>query len=412
MYNLILVDDEILTLNMLKNYVCWSDYGFSLAGCFSSGVSALEYVKNNPVHAIITDICIPDMDGIELVQSCKKFAPDIAIGFISSHRNFDYAYAVSNMNSCGYILKPIIKKEFLELCQKLSERIKSTRTGNRLENYNNLKFENLQTQLKCQEILSDIMCGNLVGAEEIDRKFLSEGIDISNEEPSCIIEIALPDFREYMKNTWKHDSVLLYNSIGTLVSYNNGSIRTLPLAWFENKILVIAFSKKGNEEIFEKKLTQVVEIIKENLISILKLSQIEIDATRFFNKLSELADFALFEQEESFAQDNSLISDALDYIHDNYADINSINSVADYVHFSPVYFGRYFAKKMNKSFKTYLNELKIEKAKELLKNSDIKTTAIAAMLGFNNESYFYTVFKDITKLTPTQYRKKHMPDAE
>lgn len=412
-YNLIIVDDEILTINMLKNYIDWSEYNFKLCGCFSRGGDALEYVRDNTVHAIITDICIPDMDGLELAASCKKINPGIAVGFISSHRNFEYAFTAANMDTCGYILKPIIRKELCTLCEKLNEYVKNSfYSVGSIDTFNSLKFENLQTQLKCQEILSDILCSNLTDPEEINREFRMANIDISSELPCSIVEIELLDFQSYINEVWKHDSILLYNSISTLAAYNNGSIRTLPLTYFENKILVIAFPKNGSEHIFSKKLIQITEIIKENLINILKLSRINISITHRFNSLSELAGFSLFESDTAFEPDNSLIEEVLAYINENYANITSINSVADFVHFSPVYFGRYFAKIMNKPFKTYLNELKIEKAKELLRDSNIKTTAIATMLGFKNESYFYTVFKDITKQTPTQFRKNHRSEAD
>lgn len=406
MYNLIIIDDEALALNMLKNYINWNDYNFNLVQCFSSAADALEYTDNNLVHAVITDICIPDMDGIELAKQIRDRHPNIAIGFISAHRNFDYALTVANMGCCGYILKPIIRKELIALCEKFNEYINKANSDKQHSVvYNDLKFESAEIQLKCQSILSDILYGTLTDQKIIDKKFRFANIDINCECRSSIIAIRFTDFQDYTANVWKHDLVLLYNSISTLVSYNNTSIKTLPLAYYKNKLLVLAVAKKGYNHIFCEKLTQVTDIIVQNLNNILNISQLDIRQTDIFNNLTEISNFTKTENNLNFISDNSLINEIIEYTNENYASITSINAVANHFHFSPIYFGRYFQKSTNKSFKVYLNELKIKKAKDLLRNTDMKIARIALELGFKNESYFYTVFKNATGITPKQFRQ-------
>lgn len=408
MYNLIIIDDEILTLNMLKNYIAWSNYNFNLVESFSSVADALEYVKNNSVHAVITDINIPDMNGIELARKVKEIQPDMAIGFISAHRNFDYALTAANMDCCGYILKPIIKKDLCLLCQNLNKHIEKSERNSVIspsasDNFGNLKIESFEIQLKCQSILSDILYGNLTNDAEIDQKFRDIDIDILCECRSSIIEIDITDFQSYVANVWKHTTILLYNSICNLVSYTGASICTFPLAYYNDKLLVIAVAKKGCNRYFEENSAQITATIVQNLSSILKLD-IAISSTNVFDNLKEISAFAQ-KNDLDFIGNDSLFNKIISYTNENYASITSINEIAEHFHFSPIYFGRYFQKNACKSYKTYLNELKIEKAKELLISSDMKISTIAFKLGFKNESYFYTVFKNITDTTPTQFKK-------
>lgn len=407
MYNLILIDDEILTLNMLKNYINWSDYDFNLVGCFSSALAALEYVKKNPVHAVITDINIPDMDGLELITKLKESFPNIAVGFISAHRKFDYALTAANMDCCGYILKPILRKDLCTLCEKLnkyaeeSNRISSVSSVQSM-NKDNFTFESFEMQFKCQQILSDILYGVLIDEFEIDKNFQSIGIDIRCECYSCIMEITIPDFNNYATNIWKHSSILLYNAIGNLSSYNATGIHTLPIAYYKDKFLIIMIAKNGFNHIFREKSVQITAMIVQNLRNILQLN-VDISSSDVFDNLKGITTF--LQEDYLIYQDNdSLIQRIISYTKENYANITSIHEVAEYFHFSPIYFGRCFQKKTNKSFKSYLNELKVEKAKELLVDSNMKIASIAFSLGFKNESYFYTVFKNITGKTPNQYR--------
>ena len=105
---------------------------------------------------------------------------------------------------------------------------------------------------------------------------------------------------------------------------------------------------------------------------------------------------------------NETINQITEYINKNYASIESLNDVADYIHLNPVYLGRFFKNKMNVTFKSYLNNLKINKSKEFLKDPKLSTSAVAASCGFKNENYFYKTFKAITGKTPQQYRQSFL----
>ncbi len=105
------------------------------------------------------------------------------------------------------------------------------------------------------------------------------------------------------------------------------------------------------------------------------------------------------------AASNSLIENIKSYI-DTHCEFNlKISHVAEVFHYNEQYFGRLLKKETNMSFNDYVNFRRLEKAKELLKNSDDTIINISLKAGFNHVTYFNRLFKRRFGVTPTQYRK-------
>jgi two-component system, response regulator YesN len=101
-----------------------------------------------------------------------------------------------------------------------------------------------------------------------------------------------------------------------------------------------------------------------------------------------------------------LIEKAKQYISQNYQNANlSIESIARYLNISNSYFSIFFKQETNQTFVDYLTALRIEKAKNLLKASGYRTYEISDQVGFNNPTYFSTIFKKHTGHSPSEYRK-------
>jgi AraC-like DNA-binding protein len=96
---------------------------------------------------------------------------------------------------------------------------------------------------------------------------------------------------------------------------------------------------------------------------------------------------------------------ALKYINAHYAEEITLDDVAGAVFLSPTYFSKLFSEEMGCRFMAYLNKIRIEKSKLLLKNSDIPLVDIAGLVGYEDQSYFTKVFKRVTGLSPGKYRE-------
>ncbi|ANF97335.1 response regulator transcription factor [Paenibacillus bovis] len=106
------------------------------------------------------------------------------------------------------------------------------------------------------------------------------------------------------------------------------------------------------------------------------------------------------------------IARALQYIKQNYAQNISLQQVADHVNLSFGYLSNLFKKELQITFIDYLNRYRIERAKELLIGTNLKSYDIAVQVGFSPEyTYFSKVFKKVTGLNPNEYRRQWLSSA-
>lgn len=103
--------------------------------------------------------------------------------------------------------------------------------------------------------------------------------------------------------------------------------------------------------------------------------------------------------------ENPIVNDALSYIHNNLAEDLTLDRVSDSVHISKNYLSYLFPRYTGHSFSHYLRIARINKSKDLLINTDLSLMDIALECGFNSQSYFCNVFKELEGVTPNQYRK-------
>ena len=96
--------------------------------------------------------------------------------------------------------------------------------------------------------------------------------------------------------------------------------------------------------------------------------------------------------------------EALKYINAHYEESLTLEKVAGKVHLNPAYLSSLFKKEIGVGFTEYLNKIRVEESKKLLKNRQITILEVALSVGFENHSYFSKVFKTHVGKTPTQYR--------
>jgi two-component system response regulator YesN len=95
---------------------------------------------------------------------------------------------------------------------------------------------------------------------------------------------------------------------------------------------------------------------------------------------------------------------AIHFISNNFVEKITLEDVASEIFLSPAYFSKIFKEQTGYNFSQYLNKLRIEKSKSLLRNSRIPLVDIAGMVGYEDQSYYSKVFKKITGNSPGKYR--------
>lgn len=103
---------------------------------------------------------------------------------------------------------------------------------------------------------------------------------------------------------------------------------------------------------------------------------------------------------------NKLVDNTINFIHTHLDYPLSLETLSEHLHISPSHLSRTFKKTCNESLTEYINKTRIEKAKEYLLESDMLTYEIATIVGYNDATYFSSIFKKYTGLSPTDYRQK------
>ena len=113
MYRVIIVDDEPVIRRGLRETIEWDALGLEVAGEAADGKEALKLIREIRPEILITDIRMPEMDGIELIREIKKLDLNIKITILSGYSDYDYLKAAIRLGVDNYLLKPIDNDELI-----------------------------------------------------------------------------------------------------------------------------------------------------------------------------------------------------------------------------------------------------------------------------------------------------------
>ena len=109
-----------------------------------------------------------------------------------------------------------------------------------------------------------------------------------------------------------------------------------------------------------------------------------------------------------FCHQRNAIMGAANYVNEHYMDELSADEVARKFMLSPSYFRYLFKSIISKTFTEHVHDIRISKAMEMLKTTDMRVLDISCEIGFNNVNHFNKVFREKTGITPLQYRKRQL----
>lgn len=111
-------------------------------------------------------------------------------------------------------------------------------------------------------------------------------------------------------------------------------------------------------------------------------------------------------KEEQLIENTSLLNQVNEYIKKNYARRISLEEIAEAMHVNGSYLSRFYKNKTGKNLFDEICNLRIERSKEYLENTDMKAYEISEAVGFEDPGYFSKMFKKVTGLSPKDYRKQ------
>ncbi len=106
MYRVVLVDDEHMIVTGLERAVPWSKFDCQVVGTAYDGLQGLQVIRDQKPDMVVTDIRMPNCDGLSMVAALKSEFPRLQIAVLTAFRDFDYAQQAIRLGVCRYLLKP------------------------------------------------------------------------------------------------------------------------------------------------------------------------------------------------------------------------------------------------------------------------------------------------------------------
>ena len=119
----LIVDDEKYERLLLSKLINWDKLGIQLAGTAASGDEALRIFQEIHPEIVLTDISMPEMDGLELSRCLKSADSEVDIVIITGFREFEYARQAISIGVEEFLLKPIDQVEVEKLLLKIKNEI-------------------------------------------------------------------------------------------------------------------------------------------------------------------------------------------------------------------------------------------------------------------------------------------------
>lgn len=210
MYKLLIVEDELPVRNMIIESINWNEIGFHVAYAAGDGQEALEFLEDNSVDLILTDIYMPFIDGLELVRRVRQVNNYSKIVFLTGYNEFDYAKEAIELDASRYLLKPITKGELTSVLNEIKSELDSEISAKKNLKHLEQEYEK-QIEYLRDKLLYDIIAGYIpsqrvtLACENLGCNILSSFYRVG------IIEVVNKE--EVGQEVWEDDYSLLHFAI-------------------------------------------------------------------------------------------------------------------------------------------------------------------------------------------------------
>ena len=134
MYSIIIVEDEYLVRQGIASLVDYEQFGMQVISQAENGIEAWQKFQDNPADILLTDINMPQMNGLELSKLVRDQAPKCHIVFLTGYDDFDYARTAIKLGADDYLLKPFSKDDVEEMLAKVQTKLDKERKKAQIQN--------------------------------------------------------------------------------------------------------------------------------------------------------------------------------------------------------------------------------------------------------------------------------------
>ncbi|MFS0862078.1 response regulator [Fredinandcohnia sp. 179-A 10B2 NHS] len=363
---MVIADDEWMIRKSLAETIDWEQMGVTICGVAANGNEALEIVKSEKPHILLTDIRMPGLSGLALIEAITEVNPKMKTIILTGYSEFSYAQQAIRLGVTDFHLKPIDEIE-------LKKSVGSIAIG--------IEKEEQDRVATLKMTVLAIMKGQL----NYESSYLEGSQDLFTSYRVVCIEKAQTSMRNLLPSLPHQWLLIDEKSDGLLLLYNlqNNKEETESIkAFFEEQYLYGGVSELSDDA--------------SELPTLYKQAQLAKEQRKQENRIG----CTFYEQHEMPIN----IQDLLDYIHKHYCEQLSLHELSATFYISDSYLSRIFKQYTGQNFIDYVTVLKINRAKELLAHSSLKTNEVSKAVGYTDPRYFSQIFKKYTGCTPSEYR--------
>lgn len=402
MEKILIVDDEMFSRTAIEDILRaeWSGIEvFSARGA----EEALGILEREEIALLMTDIKMPGMNGLELLAEVRRRGLSMEVVILSSYNEFDLVRQAMKLGTFDYLFKPaMLPPDIIEVVKKALQKQREKSSSRMAES------DRKRLSRDREQFFRDLISAAGIGRTWFEERAAAFGLP----EPvgkNAVVVFRLIRYRKSMAEIFKNDVSLLRSSVCNVMSEALDSVKDCQFLCnkFDEYVWIVWEAREDGRQEFYERLEALIRTAADFLswyyglefsIGISRSSASLFDCCQGY---TEAADNGRESETGIFyaggPDSGSLKQEmraALDYIRDHLGDKDlSLQTVADQVGISRNYFSRIFKEVMGVNFIDYVTRLRVEKARSLYMNTDMKIYEIAELVGYSDWHYLYSVYK-------------------
>lgn len=393
-WKVLIADDEFIIREGIRESVDWEKLRLQVVADAEDGEEALELAIYHQIDILLVDLNMPIMDGIELMKHVREQLPDCKIVIITGHDEFTYAQTAIRLQVKDYILKPANPDQLEKVLRQVRNELEEEA----------IQQQHLQTAsrqiTKSYPLLRERFCQEWMEGSMSEEEIVEQlaFLKLPVTAPSLLGMIRLRESavsQPLMKESERQLYLFAIENIAAelLASY--------PKVIFRDPfgvIVVLLWSFSADTDFHQ---------IESSVRTYLKVA-VDVHLTEGEGDITSIP--AVYRKCKSAVLKETAISPlvrrAKQYMLEHYGDCTlTLESMAQQLQSSPVYLSRMIKQELDTSFNSYLTQIRIRRASQLLNGTDLTIADISRQVGYETQHYFSTAFKRTTGTSPLQYRK-------
>lgn len=457
MYSYVIIDDEsLIRKGTIKKLQPLSDE-VTCVGEAADGVSGLQLIEELSPDFVILDMQMPTMDGMELLPLLAEKFPQLQKIVISGFRDFDYIKQAISSDAIDYLLKPFSKEALQDCVRTAIKRIEDSQhiheqimdSSEQKEaayyEYDKQYLANLILGYHIGFLILFMPNNHVISAKTLTRQIADALLDHSaslhiplligisrlhsdlaelhqafdetsialNRQPvqggTLCESFAWAEEQAPRQVIWDREDEFLFRVEAGMLD-EISALSDLLFNWLESLPQFTLADAKYYCYTLSNKCRLILNYYlrqddtkssgsMQNVVShIFRISELKTYYRQFFLNIGEL-----LKDDNVYALDDTVEKIKI-YIQHNYQKNLTQDFIASLFYMNRSYLSTLFRQKTGMKFIDYLNDIRIEKAKDMLLHTDRKMYQISKSCGYDNTKYFFRVFKKKMGVTPEQYK--------